>query len=79
MEGLGGRRGCQAAKTEIADCEQAARAARRAAIDTCEFCDDHGRAHIAMVIHKRHGNNNPADQYATMTLENLIKLLDGTP
>lgn len=32
-------------------------------------------AHIGVVIHKRHGNANPADQWVTCTLEDLIKLL----
>lgn len=32
-------------------------------------------AHIGVVIHKRHGNANPADQWVTCTLEDLVKLL----
>ena len=32
-------------------------------------------AHIGVVIHKRHGNANPADQWVTFTLEDLVKLL----
>lgn len=32
-------------------------------------------AHIGVVIHKRHGNANPADQWVTCTLEDLIQLL----
>lgn len=36
-------------------------------------------AHIGVVIHKRHGNANPADQWVAMTLEDLIKLLKSPP
>lgn len=32
-------------------------------------------AHVGVVIHKRHGKANPADQWVTCTLEDLIKLL----
>lgn len=36
-------------------------------------------AHVGVVIHKRHGNANPADQWVAMTLEDLIKLLKSPP
>lgn len=32
-------------------------------------------AHIGVVVHKRHGNANPADQWVSCTLEDLVKLL----
>lgn len=32
-------------------------------------------AHIGVVIHKRHGNANPADQWVAMTVNDLIQLL----
>lgn len=32
-------------------------------------------ANIGVVVHKRHGNANPADQWVTCTLEDLVKLL----
>ncbi|WP_455951415.1 putative PDDEXK endonuclease [Arcanobacterium haemolyticum] len=32
-------------------------------------------ATVGLVIHKRHGKANPLDQYATMTLRDLIALL----
>lgn len=32
---------------------------------------------IGVVVHKRHGNGNPADQYVTMTLESLAVLIEG--
>jgi hypothetical protein len=31
-----------------------------------------------IVVHKRHGNNNPADQWVHMTLGELVALLTGT-
>lgn len=30
-----------------------------------------------IVIHKRHGNANPADQWVTMTLRELLAIIDG--
>lgn len=30
-----------------------------------------------IVIHKRHGNANPADQWVTMTLGELLAIIDG--
>lgn len=32
-------------------------------------------AHIGVVVHKRHGNANPADQWVAMTVNDLIQLL----
>lgn len=32
-------------------------------------------AHIGLVVHKRHGNANPADQWVAMTVDDLTKLL----
>lgn len=32
-------------------------------------------AHIGVVVHKRHGNANPADQWVAMTVDDLTKLL----
>lgn len=32
---------------------------------------------VGVVVHKRHGNANPADQYVTMTLETFAILLEG--
>ena len=32
-------------------------------------------AHIGVVVHKRHGNANPADQWVTLTVNDLIQLL----
>lgn len=32
-------------------------------------------AHIGVVVHKRHGNANPADQWVTLSLQDLIQLL----
>ena len=32
-------------------------------------------AHVGVIIHKRHGKANPADQWVTCTLEDLVKLL----
>ena len=32
-----------------------------------------------IVVHKRHGNGDPADQYVTMTLDTLARLLEGGP
>lgn len=32
-------------------------------------------AHIGAVVHKRHGNANPADQWVAMTVNDLIQLL----
>lgn len=32
---------------------------------------------IGVVVHKRHGSANPADQHVTMTLETFATLLEG--
>jgi hypothetical protein len=32
---------------------------------------------IGVVVHKRHGSANPADQHVTMTLETFARLLEG--
>ncbi len=32
-------------------------------------------AHIGVVVHKRHGNAKPADQWVAMTVNDLIQLL----
>ena len=32
---------------------------------------------LAVVVHKKHGSANPADQYVSMTLETFAKLLEG--
>lgn len=34
-------------------------------------------ATIGVVVHKRHGSANPADQHVTMTLETFARLLEG--
>jgi hypothetical protein len=34
-------------------------------------------AAIGVVVHKRHGSANPADQYVSMTLEMFARLLEG--
>lgn len=36
-------------------------------------------AHVGLVIAKRRGTTNPADQWVAMTLEDLIKLLKSPP
>lgn len=33
------------------------------------------RAHVGLVVHKRHGNAAPEDQWVTMTLTDLVALL----
>lgn len=32
---------------------------------------------VGVVVHKRHGSRNPADQHVTMTLETFARLLEG--
>lgn len=32
---------------------------------------------VGVVVHKRHGNTNPADQLVTMTLEMFARLIEG--
>lgn len=34
-------------------------------------------AAIGVVVHKKHGSANPADQYVSMTLETFARLLEG--
>lgn len=36
-------------------------------------------AAVGIIIHKRHGRGAPGDQWATMTVDDLIFLLTGTP
>ncbi|MER0028422.1 hypothetical protein [Corynebacterium sp. KPL4043] len=33
------------------------------------------QAHAGLIVHKRHGKANPADQWVTMTLDDLTRLL----
>lgn len=35
-------------------------------------------AQVGIIAHKRHGNANPADQWVTMTLQDLVALLTGS-
>ena len=35
-------------------------------------------ARVGLVIHKRHGNANPADQWVTLTLADLVAILTGS-
>lgn len=35
-------------------------------------------AQVGIIAHKRHGNANPADQWITMTLQDLVALLTGS-
>ena len=34
---------------------------------------------VGVVVHKRHGSGQPADQYVSMTLETFVRLLEGGP
>ncbi|WP_018296484.1 putative PDDEXK endonuclease [Corynebacterium lubricantis] len=36
--------------------------------------DNYG-AHLGIIIHKRHGSADPAQQWVTLTLQDLVKLL----
>lgn len=61
----------------VLECKSTTRMSIGTWLNEAEVERQNDAAHIAAVVHKRHGKAQPADQLVTMTLENFVKLLDG--
>ena len=70
----------------VIECKNTARANLGVWAGEAEIARGNDDAGVAMIAHKRHGKGQPADQWVTMTLGDLVALLigsrdhlDGTP
>lgn len=61
----------------VLECKDTARDNLPAWIREAEVERGNDDADIAVVIHKKHGSANPADQYVSMTLEMFARLVEG--
>ena len=59
------------------ECKNTTRMALSAWLREAETERINDAAYVGVVVHKRHGVADPAQQLVTMTLENFAKLLDG--
>lgn len=62
----------------VVECKNTTRLALPQWVSETEIERGNDDAAVGIIIHKRHGNNNPRDQYATMTLADLTALLTYT-
>lgn len=63
----------------VVECKDVSRDALPAWIDESEVERGNDDAVVGVVVHKRRGTANPADQFVTMTLETFVRLLEGGP
>lgn len=63
----------------VVECKDVSRDALPAWIDEAEVERGNDDAVVGVVVHKRRGTANPADQFVTMTLETFVRLLEGGP
>jgi hypothetical protein len=60
----------------VAELKDCARLSLGAWVEEAEVERGNDDAQVALVIHKRRGKGHPGDQYVTLTLDNLLTLLD---
>lgn len=63
----------------VAECKNTTRLELSTWLREAEIERGNDDAGAAIVIHKRHGKANPADQLVTMTLADLVALITGQP
>ena len=61
----------------VVECKNVSRLSLATWITEAEVERGNDDATAALVIHKRHGHGDPADQYVTLTLGDLVALLNG--
>lgn len=61
----------------VIECKNVTKLALAGWIAEAEVERGNDDAGVAVVMHKRHGNGKPAEQYVTMTAENFARLLEG--
>ena len=61
----------------VVECKNVARLSLATWITEAEVERGNDDATAALVIHKRHGHGDAADQYVTLTLGDLVALLNG--
>lgn len=59
----------------VVECKNTTRIALAAWIKEAEIEAANDESPYPIVVHKRHGKGNPAEQYVTMTVETLTELL----
>lgn len=64
-------------KRVVIECKNAARTDLAGWIGEAHLEAGNDDADVGIVIHKRHGNGRPGEQWVTMTVDDLLVLLNG--
>ena len=61
----------------VVECKNVSRLSLATWVTEAEVERGNDDATVGLVVHKRHGRGDPADQYVTLTLGDLVALLNG--